>query len=414
MMSISKSLALIFLIFSPLASAMNAKADAAKADVSEDKASVDGYAQEFDGYIDKIIAQGVPGAAVVIVAEGKLRFIKGYGVRRMGAEDPITVETIFPLASVSKTFASSAVALLVQEKMINWDSLIRPYLNQVDFKNPGYGHQITLQNLLSHTTGLVPHAHTNLVQEGISYERIVGRLKEVDFICAPGKCYSYQNIAFSLVGDVVKSIKGETYEEFVTKSLFIPLGMKNASFGLNSFLMSENHAIPHVWKKENWSAIEMAGNFYNLAPAAGANASIEDMGKWLLAQLGYRSDVLYESTLDALHKRAIKTTLSQAHYGQRDHLGNVHYGLGWRIFDFGDYKDFIHHGGWIKGIRTEIVLNRKLKVGMAFLANSESRFSNDVVFKFLEFYENSKKQDRIESQAGLESLFSDKRVGIKQ
>jgi beta-lactamase class C len=388
MMNSSQAFALLFLIF-PLA----AWATDAKVDVAEDKVAFDGYIQEFDQYIDKIITAGVPGAAVVIVADGKLKFIKGYGVRRIGANDPITLETVFPLASVSKTFASSAVALLVQEKVINWDSLIRPYLKQVNFKNPAYGDQITLQNLLSHTTGLIPHAHTNLVQDGISYERILGQLKEADFICAPGKCYSYQNVAFSLSGEIVESIKGGTYEEFVAKNLFIPLEMKNASFGLNPFLAAENHAIPHVWNKENWAAVEMMGNFYNVAPAAGVNASIQDMEKWLLAQLGYRPDVLYKSTLDALHSRVVKTTLSQAHYGQRDHLGNVHYGLGWRIFDFGGNKDFIHHGGWIKGIRSEIVLNRKLKVGMAFLANSESRYTNDVTFKFLELYENSKRQD---------------------
>jgi beta-lactamase class C len=384
-----QTLVLLFLIL-PL----TAWATDAKVDVAEDKVAFDGYIQEFDQYIDTIIAAGVPGAAVVIVADGKLQFIKGYGVRRMGADDPITPETVFPLASVSKTFASSAAALLVQEKAINWDSSIRPYLKQINFKNPAYGDQITLQNLLSHTTGLIPHAHTNLVQDGISYERILGRLKEVDFICAPGKCYSYQNVAFSLAGDIVQSIKGETYGEFVTKNLFIPLEMRNASVGLNPFLAAENQSIPHVWKNENWTAVEMTGSFYNVSPAAGVNASIQDMGKWLLAHLGYRPDILYESTLDALHNRVIKTTLSQAHYGQRDHLGNVHYGLGWRVFDFGDDKDFIHHGGWIKGVRSEIVLNRKSKVGMAFLANSESRYTNGVVFKFLELYKNSKGRDQ--------------------
>ena len=352
-----------------------------------------GNAIAFDKYVDENIVPDIPGAALIIIADGRVQLVKSYGVRETRSEKPVTPETVFRLASVSKTFASSAIAVLVEDEVLDWEIPIQSRLDHINFKNVDYGQRITLQNLLSHTTGLVPHAYTNLIDDNVPYDQIIKRLKEVDFVCAPGKCYSYQNIVFSLSADIIESYTGMSYEAFVSKNLFVPLDMKNASFGLESFLTEENHAVPHVKKKGKWRSVKVTQNYYNVAPAAGVNASILDMGQWLLAQLGHRPDVLSESTLDSLHKRVIKTTHSQAHYGQRETMGDTHYGLGWRIFDFGNYKDVVHHSGWVKGFRSEIVLNRESQIGMAFLTNAEPKRANEIVFKFLEIYENSKNTD---------------------
>ena len=342
---------------------------------------------EFENYLSENVLPNVPGAALVVVADGKVQLVLPYGVRKEGTRKPVTADTVFRLASVSKTFASAAAGILVRNKQLDWNTTVSSRLNYVRFKDPAYGRQITVRNLLSQTTGLVPQAYTNLLEENVPYRVIVSRLREVDFICPPGSCYSYQNVAFSLTGDIIQSVTGEPYEQFVNESLFQPLGMQTASFGLRSFQATDNHATPHIWRKQQWQPVEVKKDYYNVAPAAGINASISDMQQWLLAQLGQRPDVLPAATLDQLQARAIRTTPSQAHYRNNKDLGQVAYGLGWRIFDYGKNKNYIHHGGWVQGTLSEMVFNRDLQLGMVFLTNSEIRNAGDLVFKFLEIYQ---------------------------
>lgn len=354
---------------------------------------VPGYAIELDDYVTGTVVPEVPGAAVIIVANGKVQLVKAYGVRETGTDEAVAPDTVFRLASVSKTFASSAIALLVNNGTVTWDTPIQPRLDYIKFKNAAYGRQITLKHLLSHTSGLLAHAYTNLLDENVPYNQILKRLKDVDFVCKPGTCYGYQNVAYSLTADIVKSYTGTSYEDFVSANIFKPLHMNNASYGLQSFLSAPNHAVPHVKRNNKWQPVEVAQGYYDVAPAAGVNASILDMGQWLLAQLGYMPDILPETTLAALHTRIIKTTPSQAHYGQKESIGNVHYGLGWRIFDYGNFKDVVHHSGWVKGFRSEIVLNRESGIGMAFLTNAEPKKANEIVFKFLDLYQNYKNRE---------------------
>ena len=352
-----------------------------------------GYAVELEKYVADTFASEVPGAAVIIVADGKVQLVKAYGVRKTGTKQAVTPETVFRLASVSKTFASSAIALMVKDGVVTWDTPIQPRLAYLRFKNAAYGRQITLKHLLSHSSGLLAHAYTNLLDENVPYAQIVKRLKEVDFVCKPGTCYGYQNVAYSLTGDAVKAYTGVSYEDYVTAKIFKPLHMNNASYGMQSFLSSPNHAEPHVKRNNKWITTEVTQGYYDVAPAAGVNASILDMGQWLLAQLGHMPEVFPDSTLAALHTRVIKTSPSQAHYGQKESIGNVHYRLGWRIFDYGHFRNVVHHSGWVKGFRSEIVLNRDSQIGMAFLTNAEPKKANEVVFKFLELYENYTKGD---------------------
>jgi beta-lactamase class C len=121
-----------------------------------------------------------------------------------------------------------------------------------------------------------------------------------------------------------------------------------------------------------------------VAPAAGINASISDMRQWLMAQLGHEPLVFEDEMLDLMHSGAIKTTRRQAHYRKRKKLGDIYYGLGWRIFDYAGQAGFVHHGGYVRGMRSEMVFNRALQSGMVFLTNSEPSSMNDLVFDFVE------------------------------
>ena len=346
------------------------------------QAHSDGFAAKFESdYVLPLVEQS-PGGALVIVENGKVVLQQVHGVRSQKESELVTAETLFRIASLSKTFASAAASILVEESQLTWQAPLKPNLTHVNFKESGYGSQISLKHLMSQSSGLMPHAYTNLIEENMSYRRIVDRLDRVDFVCAPGKCYGYQNVVFSLIADLVESETELDYPGFVDANLFKPLAMSRASFGYKSFVNDPNHARPHVWTGTRWRPVKPTSHYYKVAPAAGVNASIADMREWLLAQLGNNPEVLPEGMLDEMHQGIIRTSRREAHYPYRKALGNVYYGLGWRVFDYGGAKGFVQHGGYVKGMCSTMVFHRESGTGMVLLTNSESRGMNDLVLDF--------------------------------
>lgn len=328
-----------------------------------------------------------PGAAAILVVDGKVVLQKAWGLKHAAGADKINHDTLFRLASVSKTFASAAASILVKETDLSWQTPVISTVGGLNFKRTDYGDRINLAHLMSQSTGLIPHAYTNLVETNLSYKQILSRLDKVDFVCPPGKCYGYQNVVFSLVGDLVKAKTGKSYAQFVDDKIFTPLDMQRASFGKPAFAKDQNHATPHVWNGKSWSKTATKVNYYRIPPAAGVNASINDMRAWLLAQLGQNPDVLSLSMLDDMQTGVISTTRQQAHYRYHKGISNVHYGLGWRTFDYGKQKGFVQHGGYVKGMRAEMMFNRELQTGLVFLTNSEPKKLTELVFEYLDLYQ---------------------------
>lgn len=341
---------------------------------------------DFQHFLIADIAPHTPGYAVTVMLNGEVVFTDGFGVTEINGDREVNKDTVFRLASLSKSFAAAAAGLLVQRGELDWNTKIAPLLPELEFKNPAYAQQLTLRHILSHTSGLMPHAYTNLVERRTSYHDILKLLNKVDFVCAPGDCYGYQNVVYSLSGDVIAKVSGEPFETFTTENLFHALQMKTASYGLDPLLNNPNHASPHVWARQRWHAVPVKNNYYKVAPAAGVNASINDMTQWLRAQLGQYPEVLAPTTLAAMHNKIVKTSRSQAHYGQWEDFRRVHYGLGWRVFDYDQQANFVHHGGWVQGMRSEMIFNPDLQMGLVFLTNSESSQAGDVVPAFLRLY----------------------------
>lgn len=347
------------------------------------------FVPEFEDYIAKKVAPFVPGVAVVIVSGGQIKSLNGYGVRRAGTRETVTPDTVFRLASLSKAVAATSASVLVNEGKISWDTTITSVLPNVTFSNARYGKQLTLRHILSQSSGLPRHTYSHFIDAGKSYADTVARLRYVNFVCPPGKCFAYQNVPYSLSGEMIKKKAGMSFEQYTEEKIFDPLGMRSASYGLNSYNASPNRAAPHVNNGKRWIPTAVTGNWYRVAPAAGVNASIVDMSRFLLAQMGKRQDVLPLSVLNPIQSRVTKNTPAQNYYGVRKAVGNTAYGMGWRVFDYGRNKNFIHHGGHVKGFRTEMVFNRDLQIGMVFLSNSETRLARDVIFKFLDSYERA-------------------------
>ncbi|MGF1725269.1 serine hydrolase domain-containing protein [Photobacterium nomapromontoriensis] len=342
----------------------------------------DQMAIELDKYVKGVVSKGVPGASLAVVINGDIRLLRGYGVTKKGGKEKVDSATVFPLASISKTFASAAVSILVDQGVIEWDTHIIPYLDGIEFNNVELGKSLTLRHVLSHTTGLVPQAYSDLLEDNVSYSRILQMLNRVKFVCDPGKCYGYQNIVYNLSADMLSLAIGKDYPSFVKEQIFIPLNMEHASYGIEEYKKADNRATPHVRVKAGWAAVKPAPYYYRVPAAAGVNASAQDLAKWMLAQFGHNPSLLSPSSLAVMHKPHIRAN----QYRYRSKLSNVHYGLGWRVFDYQSITGFIHHGGWVKGIRTEMVFNRVTQTGIIFLANCETVAAREIVLHFLKLY----------------------------
>lgn len=368
---------------------------ATAAKVKDSSLSVGGprekFVQEFKQYVETKLVPRVPGLAVAIIADGKVKVLEAYGVKRVGTSDPIDVNTAFRLASVSKTIAGTTAGVLVNDGLIKWDTPITSVLPDVQFSNPRYGNQLTLRNIMSQSTGLPTHAGDNFIEQGLPFNEVLDKFRAVNFVCPPGKCYSYQNVTMSLLANIVLKKTGKPYEQYVKEKLFNPLGMRSASIGLEGLLATKNYAQPHeMTGRGKWYTKEITQHYYRLNPAAGGNASISDMARWVLAHMGHNPDVLPPATLRAVHAKVTKNTAAQSHYGAREGVTDTHYGMGWRTFDYRGDKNFLHHGGYVFGSRSEMVFNPELQIGMVILSNC-NRLPGSVVFEFLDAYEDEKR-----------------------
>jgi len=311
-------------------------------------------------------AEPLPGAAAVLVIKGKVRPLMLHGFQAMDDIRPVSEQTVFQLASLSKSFAATAIALAVDEGQLHWGASITK-----------------LFHLANQSSGLMPHAYTNLVEDVVSYKNILSRLQQVPFICDPGDCYSYQNVAFSLLGDALTKATGMSYARFAQQRLFAPLNMKTASVGTSARL-DEQLASAHVLHQTRWVVIPRNQRYYKVAPAAGVNASIADMQQWLLAHLGL-IEGLPLAPLKNLQSRYIANERSDNHYPNDDRISKVGYGLGWRVFAFSGLDGFTHHGGYLRGMRSEMIFHRASESGLVFLTNSEPAALNRLSLAFAEW-----------------------------
>lgn len=317
---------------------------------------------------------GIPGLALAVVENDRVILARGYGMVDSNGSEPVTEHTAFRLASLSKGFAGTLAAMLVREGALRWDAHIVDYLPALQLRDRQAGASLTVRDILSHQVGIQPYNFLDRALEADQpYPLLAARLSEAPMGCGPGACYAYQNIAFSLIGDVSFAATGEFFYHAVEKRLFHPLGMRDATYGREALISSPSWARPHVRRGNRWQAVAIKENYYRVPPAAGINASASDMAAWLIAQLGHRPDVLSPDLLAEIHTPLVVTPdqLGRTSW-RRDRLRAAHYGLGWRVLDYAGER-MIYHAGAVQGYRAVIALLPGRNVGMAVLWHSESR-----------------------------------------
>ena len=337
-------------------------------------------ATQFAGHFQKqILAEKVTGAAFVVATPDGIVRVGTAGYTDTSGKHAINENTTFRVASVSKTFAAGLTGVLVSEGEFAWEDRVVAYVP--DFQINGDAGKVRIRHVLGQSTGLIAHAYDNLIEDGVSIERIQDQYSKLSYICSPGKCYSYQNSIFSLIEPVIETTTNRSYVELMNEKIFEPLDMRTASVGYESFINNPNHARPHVKSRGQWKTVKVKPNYYRVAPAAGVNASALDMGKWLTAQMGGNPSVIDPEVMKTLTRPRVKTVRDTRRKYWRDMLSDAHYGLGWRVYQLGDHE-IAYHSGWVSGFRADIAWSKDYNIGIVVLMNVEGNSISELTTTF--------------------------------
>ena len=335
-----------------------------------------------DARFDRLVneAPAMVGLAVGIVEDGEITFLKGYGETVRGSGEEVTPETVFRWASVSKGVAGTLAAKLQADGRISLDDPIARYSRNLLLPQ-GAQVQASVRDVLSHRLGLWRNAYDDRLEGGKDPDEIRRDLGELVLICPPGTCWSYQNVAFDAVTDVVEKATGETYQEAVIEELFSPLGMRSASMTREGLVNSARWARPHSAGRRE---LEVKEPYYRVPAAGGVNSDIKDMSVWLQAQMGLKPDILSPQVLATAHEALVRTPNENRRMRKyRERVGDPYYGLGWRTYDYEGHRIVGHRGG-VDGYRSLILFDPEKKSGIVALWNSNTGRPTGLQFEFLD------------------------------
>ncbi len=243
-------------------------------------------------YVDQVVERArqafdVPGIAVAIVKDGKVVRARGYGVRRIGEPAAVTEHTLFRIASNTKAFTSAALAILVDQKRIDWDDPVTRILPAFQMFDPYVTREMTVRDLLTHRSGLGLGAGDLMFfpPSDLPSAEIVRRLRFIKPATSFRSTYAYDNLLYLVAGSIIPAVAdGQSWGEFLKARIFAPLGMSDTVTDTASFQAARDVATPHNRLSGKLEALPQE-NVDNNAPAGAIVSSAADLAKWLTVQL---------------------------------------------------------------------------------------------------------------------------------
>lgn len=322
------------------------------------------------------------GLAVGVIENGEIRFLQGYGTTASDNQEPVTVDTVFRWASLSKGVAGDMVALLHEDGALSLTHPVARWASSMRLPG-GAEHRTNLEDLLSHRLGLPRNAQDPKLEDGGDPRYLRSTLATLNLACAPATCHAYQNVAFDAASEIVERVTGKPYAEAVRERLFAPLGMTSASMTREGLMSAPSWARGHGGGRSS-RPIVVAESYYRVAAAGGVNSSIKDLTLWMRAQMGLAPGVLSPEILRIVQAPRVATPRENSRkrkYAER--IGNSAYGLGWRSYDYAGHRIIGHHGG-VRGYRALILFDPERKSGVVALWNSSASQPNGLEFEVMD------------------------------
>jgi CubicO group peptidase (beta-lactamase class C family) len=344
--------------------------------------STDTYAQMTTGGVDSLVQDAmkkfnVAGVAVAIVKDGKTIYKKGFGVKSVITKQPVNEFTDFAIASNSKAFTTTALAILVEEGKLSWNDKVKDYIPEFKMYNDYVENNFTIQDLLTHRSGLGLGAGDLTIfpdSNNFTMKDILNNFQYLKPVSAFRTKWDYDNMLYMVAGEVIARVSGMSYEAFVQKRILEPLQLNNTYSSMAAMKDKSNLAMPHIEESGVLKAISPFEDMVNGA-AGGILSNANDMATWMLLHLNkgkYGNDLQKQ-----LFKEGSQNEMWKIHTVEevnRDPRYNSHfrgYGLG---FDLTDVKGYlkVSHTGALTGMLSAVTMIPDINLGVVVLTNTEN------------------------------------------
>lgn len=325
----------------------------------------------------------VPGLAIAVVQDGKTILVKGYGYRDLGKQLPVTPDTLFCIASMTKSFVVTELGTLVDEGKLDWDKPVYDYLPDFRMYDPVVTERLTPRDLVTHRSGLPRHDLTWYSNADITRKEMVERLRYLQPSKDLRQTFQYNNLMFMTAGYLGGQLVGKTWEEAVRERVLLPLSMTNTNFSVLDSQKSADFAQPYRKAKEEVKQIP----FYvqgAVGPAGEINTTAEDISHYLLFQLnkGKYGDKQILSEGNAVQMQSPQMVIQGT--PQFAEFGESSYGMGFGVTHYRGHK-LVTHGGAIDGFRSELAFLPNEKIGVVVFVNLDgTAMPNVVVYNVLD------------------------------
>ncbi len=312
----------------------------------------------------------VPGASVVILRGGEPVLVKGFGLRDVERKLPATSETLFRLASVSKSFTAAGVAALASQGKLDWNKPVAEYLPEFKLYTPALTAQVTAVDLLSHRTGLPRHDLSWYFNRDDKREEMIARLRYLEPNKPLREVFQYNNFMFLSAGYLTGRLLDTSWEDAMQRLLFKPLEMKSTTISLVAMEKNPDHAEPY--QKDKQEVVQKVAHYTatNMAPAGMINSSAADMSRYLamLMNGGQHRGKTVLAAADVQKMTTAQMVISGPPDPRYPELGALAYGLGLSVTSYRGQR-LVQHGGAIDGFRANLAFLPEAGIGVVVLSN---------------------------------------------
>jgi len=335
--------------------------------------------------LDAFVRQGmrdwsVTGLSIAVVKDGRIDFLRGYGVRDARTNEPVDADTVFQIGSCSKPLTATALASLVDDGSLRWDTPVVRVWPTFRTADPTVTRQATLRDLLCHRTGVGRHEAVLYHEMPIGRAALLDRLREVSQAAAFRTEWRYSGLMYTVAGQMAARSTGKSWDDFMRRRLFEPLGMDRTVTSLAALGELDNVAVPHVRAGEKVDATKFADRD-NVGPSASIASSASDLAKWLLLmtergraqdQRLLRPEVVDEMTTPQILMKAV----DPVHGAHAFHA----YGLGLMLLDYHGRR-LAQHAGMAGHSMAMVGFVPEDRVGVAVLTNYRPSLFHYAVFR---------------------------------
>ena len=343
-----------------------------------------------DQYIEKGLKDWqLPGLSVVIIKDGKIVLMKGYGVKSISTNEPVDENTLFFIASNSKLFTGTALAQLDYEKKLSLNDKITKYYPDYKLYEKTSTELVTIKDMLSHRIGTKTFQGDFTFWNSIlSREEIMKRMRYLKPINPFRQDYGYCNSCFMTAGQVIPKVTGRQWEDYITDSILRPLNMSNSYTKSNGIEKKvKNISVPYTTSYSRTLKEVPYDHWDNLGPAASIVSNVNDLSHWLLFQLDsgkYNGkEIMPWAVLQKTRDVNIITS------SRKSSLYPIHfrgYGLGLNVADYNGRQVYWHTGG-AAGMVSNVCFVPEEKLGIAILTNNDNQnFFECLRYQILDAY----------------------------